>query len=146
MSVLSRGQIDKYNVEWFEKILIIDHFRVPKTFFFHNEAKGKTFVVKMSFICMRIKNVFASMASHVASLWNRGSGKLENGLLTIWRQIRRILVVDNSPIIFRIVICFAIPFLQSNTSLKAKNTKQVSGTFLEGKSSFWKAKIQEIKV
>ena len=29
---------------------------------FQNEAKCKTFFVKMSFVCMRIKNIFMSMA------------------------------------------------------------------------------------
>ena len=37
---------------------------------FQNEAKCKTFLVKMSFICMRIKNknIFISMDLHVVSL------------------------------------------------------------------------------
>ena len=48
---------------------------------FQNEAKCKTFAVKMSFIWMRITVVFMSMASHLASLWNRGLGQLGNGLL-----------------------------------------------------------------
>ena len=33
----------------------IDHFQIPKNSYFQNEAKNETFVVKMSFICMRIK-------------------------------------------------------------------------------------------
>ena len=35
----------------------IGHFRVPKTLF-QNEAKSNTFLVKISFICVRIKNHF----------------------------------------------------------------------------------------
>ena len=38
--------------------LLIGHFRVPKTLTFQHEAKCKNFVVKISFICMRIKNNF----------------------------------------------------------------------------------------
>ena len=34
---------------------------------FQNEAKCETFVVKMSFICITIKIIFVSMASHLAS-------------------------------------------------------------------------------
>ena len=35
----------------------VGHFQVPKTHF-QNEVKFKTFLVKMSFICMRIKHHF----------------------------------------------------------------------------------------
>ena len=47
----------------------------------------------------------------------------------IWKKVatvRRIIVVDNTPIIFRIFICFAIGFLQSNTSLKSIKHKSES--------------------
>ena len=38
----------------------------------------------MSFICMRIKKIILiSVASHLASLWNRGLGHLGNGLFAI---------------------------------------------------------------
>lgn len=52
-------------------------------------------------------------------VWRRTISKnLE--YLTRWRQMRRIVVGDNSPIIFTIlIICFIIPFLQSNTSLNS---------------------------
>ena len=43
---------------------------------FRNQAKCKTFLVTVSFI-------FISMALHVASLWNRGFGQVENGLFYI---------------------------------------------------------------
>ena len=42
--------------------------RVPKNLTFKNEAKSKIFLVKMCYICMRIKIVFISMALHFASL------------------------------------------------------------------------------
>ena len=35
---------------------------------FQNEAYWKTVLAKMSFICMRIKNIFISIALHLASL------------------------------------------------------------------------------
>ena len=42
-----------------------------------------TFLVKMSFICVRIKKIiFISVASHLASLWENALGKLRNGLLS----------------------------------------------------------------
>ena len=50
---------------------------------FQNEAKSKTFLMKTSFIHMRIKNIFMSMASHIASLWNRGLWQLGDGLLAV---------------------------------------------------------------
>ena len=58
----------------------IGYFRVPKTHF-QNEAKCKTFVVKMSFVCMRIKTIFILKALQGASLWNRGLKQLGNSLL-----------------------------------------------------------------
>ena len=39
-----------------------------QNYHFQNEAKCKTFLVKMSFIRTRIKHVFISMALHLASL------------------------------------------------------------------------------
>ena len=50
---------------------------------FQNEAKCETFLVKMSFIRMRIKNVFTSLALYLASLWNRGLRQPRNGLLKV---------------------------------------------------------------
>ena len=46
-------------------------FPSSKTFYFQNEAKCKTFHVKMSFICMRIKSHFISVALHIVLLRNR---------------------------------------------------------------------------
>ena len=48
-----------------------------KNTYFRNEAKRKTFVVKMSFVCMGKKIIFMSMASHLASLWQRALGNSE---------------------------------------------------------------------
>ena len=60
---------------------------------FQNKAYCGTFLVKMSFICIRMKNkrecssfsldkktIVISMASHLASLWNIGLGWLGNRL------------------------------------------------------------------
>ena len=60
---------------------------------FQNKAYCGTFLVKMSFICIRMKNkrecssfsldkktIVISMASHLASLWNIGLGRLGNRL------------------------------------------------------------------
>ena len=48
---------------------------------FQNEARCTTFLVKMSFICMRVKMISISKAEHLPSFWNRGPGQLGNGLL-----------------------------------------------------------------
>ena len=53
-------------------------FPSSKKSHFQNEAKCKTFVVKMTFICIII---FKSMASHLASLWKWDFLELGNGLL-----------------------------------------------------------------
>ena len=47
---------------------------------FQNEARGTNFLVKMSFIGLRMKNDFLSKAEHLPSFWNRGPGEL--GTLT----------------------------------------------------------------
>ena len=49
------------------KKFFVYNFRVPKNPHFQSEANCKTFLVKKSFICMRIKIIFISMAGHVAS-------------------------------------------------------------------------------
>ena len=46
---------------------------------FQNEAQCKTFLVKMSVICMRLNIIFISMTSHVTSLGNRGLEPPGNG-------------------------------------------------------------------
>ena len=46
---------------------------------FQNEAKCTTSLVKMSFICVRMKYHFISKAVHLTSFWYRGPGELGNG-------------------------------------------------------------------
>ena len=48
---------------------------------FQNEARCTTFLVKMSFICMRIKEGFHIKGWAPTLVWNRGPGELWNGLL-----------------------------------------------------------------
>ena len=48
---------------------------------FQNESRCTTFLVKLSFICMRMKNISISKAEHLTSFWWRGPGELRNGLL-----------------------------------------------------------------
>ena len=50
-------------------ILAISDFQNPH---FQNKRNCKTFLVKMRFICIRMKKK-TWMASHLASLWNKGS-------------------------------------------------------------------------
>ena len=51
-------RVDGIPNPWFqENVKGIGHFRVPKTHF-RNEANCKTFLEKMSFICMKITNTF----------------------------------------------------------------------------------------
>ena len=63
-------------------------FPSSKNSHFRNEAKFKTSLVKMKFICIwEGKNIFISMALLLASLWNRGLRRLENDRLKtkIWK-------------------------------------------------------------
>ena len=63
-------------------------FPSSKNSHFRNEAKFKTSLVKMKFICIwEEKNIFISMALLLASLWNRGLRRLENDRLKtkIWK-------------------------------------------------------------
>ena len=50
---------------------------------FQNEAKRTTFLVTMSFICMRMKIISLSKAEHLTSFWYRGLEGLGNGLLQV---------------------------------------------------------------
>ena len=49
------------------------------------ESKRKTFLMKMTLICMKMKLhselIFIWKVSHIASFWNRGTRELGNGLL-----------------------------------------------------------------
>ena len=63
-------------------------FPSSKNSHFRNEAKFKTSLVKMKFICIwEEKNIFISMALLLALLWNRGLRRLENDRLKtkIWK-------------------------------------------------------------
>ena len=58
------------------------HFPSFKNSHFQNKNKYKIFIVKMSFICMRIKKKHSlSMALHLASLWNLGMRRFGNSPL-----------------------------------------------------------------
>ena len=52
-----------------------------RNYHLQKEAKFKIFFVTMNYVCTRTKIIFISMASHLASLWNRGLKKLGNGLI-----------------------------------------------------------------
>ena len=51
---------------------------------FQNEAKCTMLIVKMSFICMRIKNDFLKGWAPIPLFWSRCSGELGNGLLPLY--------------------------------------------------------------
>ena len=55
-------------------------FPSSKRSHFHNEAKCKTFLVKKSFICIRIKTHFHISGFPVSLTLKQRHGKLENGL------------------------------------------------------------------
>ena len=62
-------------------VMWIGHcLRSSKTPHFQNDAKCRTFLVKMSFTCMAIKIISLSNAEHLTSFWYRGPGELENAL------------------------------------------------------------------
>ena len=42
--------------------------------FLQNEAKYTAFIMKMSFICMRMKIISISKAEHLPSFWYKGFG------------------------------------------------------------------------
>ena len=80
-------QLNPKNVRWhkYRQFQCNRPFPNSKKSPFQKEAKCITFLVKMTFFCLRIKFIFISMVLHFASLWNRGSGQLGNSL---WRQRR----------------------------------------------------------
>ena len=47
---------------------------------FQNETRCSTFLVKMSFICLKMKMISISTAEHLPSFWNRSLRELANGL------------------------------------------------------------------
>ena len=82
---------------WEEKIpltnqLRIGYFQVPKTLIFKTGLSGKPFLWKRSFICTRKKKIiFISVASYLASLWNRGMRQLRNGLSQLIHKITKLI-------------------------------------------------------
>ena len=62
-------------------LLANNPFSSSKNSHFQDEAKCTTFLMKTSFICIRIKIIFRSIASHLASLSNRDLSQLGNGLI-----------------------------------------------------------------
>ena len=90
---------------------VICHFLVTKTSHFQTEVKCKTFLVILSFICIRKKKT----VSLIASLWNRGFGQLEYGLLI-------------SRFLFRVAHC-------TECRMSSSNLAKVFGPTLVGNSS-----------
>ena len=78
---------------------------------FQTEVKCKTFLVILSFICIRKKK----KVSLIASLWNRGFGQLGYGLLI-------------SPFLFRVAHC-------TECRMSSSNLAKVFGPTLVGNSS-----------
>ena len=62
------------------RIIRMGRFRIPKTLAFKRRLSAKSFLWKWVLFCMGIKIIIISMASHLASLSNRGLGQPENGL------------------------------------------------------------------
>ena len=83
----------------FFSTLHVGHIQIPKTFTLLNKftkCKCKTYLVKMSFICTRIKiNImFISVALHLPSLSNSDLGQLRNGL-HIYCRVRTVLILKS---------------------------------------------------
>ena len=56
-----------------------------KNLHFQNEAKSTAFLVKMRFICIRMKIISTSKAEHLTSFLYRDPEELGNGVLN-WHQ------------------------------------------------------------
>ena len=106
------------------------------------EGKRKTFVYDKRLIFTRIKNHFRSLASYESLALKQRFGATREWPINNMAANKLSTTPQSSS-----KSSFASPYLFcSQTSLNAKNTKQVFGTFFEGKRNFWTAKIQEIKV
>ena len=79
-------------------------FSSSKNSHFQNEAKCKNFLLKMKSVWMRIKNVDRLIASHLASLWNRGLTQLGNGLLV--DSIQYYPLLPFLPCVTLVTICY----------------------------------------
>ena len=122
------------DVEWFEKCRFFE--------FQKYEGKRKTFVYDKRLIFTRIKNHFRSLASYESLALKQRFGATREWPINNMAANKLSTTPQSSS-----KSSFVSPYLfYSQTSLNAKNTKQVFGTFFEGKRNFWTAKIQEIKV
>ena len=69
----------------------IGHFRVPLCLCFKMSHKYKTILMKMNFICMKMKLhaelIFIWKVSHLDSFWSRGTRELGNGYFVWHPQI-----------------------------------------------------------
>ena len=63
------------------QVLVIGHFRVPKTLTFKMRLGAQTFLWKRVLLAREWKMTSISKAEHLRSFWNRGPGKLGNCLL-----------------------------------------------------------------
>ena len=58
----------------------IGHFRVPKTLSLKTRLSANPFLWKWVLFPWKLKLVFTSMVFYLATIWNRGTGELGNGL------------------------------------------------------------------
>ena len=63
-------------------LLLIGHFRVPKTLTFKMRLGAQPFLWKWVLFAWEWKMISISKAEHLPSIWNRGPGELGNGLIT----------------------------------------------------------------
>ena len=66
-----------------KKSPVIGHVRVPKTLIFKMRLGAQPFFWKWVLFAWKWKIISISKAEHLTSFWNRGPGKLGNGLLFI---------------------------------------------------------------
>ena len=94
---------------------------------FQNEARCTTFLVKMSFICMRMM-ISIAKAEHLPSFWNRGQGELGNGLLKtyaiekFWGQTR--CIMGDAQVAYRLMLAgckFNKLCFQNSTTVERTN-------------------------
>ena len=70
----------RVNENLFENGKSIGHFRVPKTLTFKMRPGAQSFLWKWVLFAWERKMISISTADHLPSFWNRGPGKLGNGL------------------------------------------------------------------
>ena len=84
------------------RILQIDHFRVQKYLACKTRLSAKPFFWKCRVLFAREKK--SSMASHWASLWNRGFGQLGNGLFVPQKHSHYAIRGNTDPVYIRTCI------------------------------------------